>query len=197
MTRSTVKSLTKPLDEPEREFQRLRKAAMHSHQNESLDIAGRNLFDDQASFSNNNGAKMPTPPKTLHKHSSLNSSSFQNPFTIPTKQTGRIVDSQAYVRYQDDLWDEQSPSMNVSSISEAMQPTLRGGSHEADEREQNNSSEQGNNKHKEKGEDDPEWIVRSKFEDKLAKFMLEKKSRAKRIGVMLVQHRKELREQYS
>ncbi|GKD26570.1 hypothetical protein Tco_1232784 [Tanacetum coccineum] len=29
-----------------------------------------------------------------------------------------------YVQYQDDLWDEPSPSMNVSSISEAMQPTL-------------------------------------------------------------------------
>ncbi|GKD04990.1 hypothetical protein Tco_1179964 [Tanacetum coccineum] len=31
-----------------------------------------------------------------------------------------------YVQYQDDLWDEPSPSMNVSSISEAIQPTLRG-----------------------------------------------------------------------
>ncbi|GKB93776.1 hypothetical protein Tco_0979913 [Tanacetum coccineum] len=51
MTRSTVKRLTKPLDEPEREFQRLRKAAMRSHQNESLAIAGRNLFDDEASSS--------------------------------------------------------------------------------------------------------------------------------------------------
>ncbi|GJX99359.1 reverse transcriptase domain-containing protein [Tanacetum coccineum] len=145
--------------------------------------------------------------------------------------------------------------MNVSSISEAMQPTLRGrlkrvcnqisfletptrevglknpylicdycgGSHEADECEQNNPSEHvclsggdiyndpsllrfyqnddtspwGNNKHKEKGEDGPEWIVRSKFEDELANFMLEKKSHAKRIGDMLVQHRKELHEQYS
>ncbi|GJU86401.1 hypothetical protein Tco_1293947 [Tanacetum coccineum] len=31
-----------------------------------------------------------------------------------------------YIQYQDDLWDEPSPSMNISSISEAMQPTLRG-----------------------------------------------------------------------
>ncbi|GJT80524.1 hypothetical protein Tco_1054866 [Tanacetum coccineum] len=31
-----------------------------------------------------------------------------------------------YVQYQDDLWDKPSPSMNVSSISEAIQPTLRG-----------------------------------------------------------------------
>nr|GEU31122.1 reverse transcriptase domain-containing protein [Tanacetum cinerariifolium] len=31
-----------------------------------------------------------------------------------------------YVQYQDDFWDELSPSMNISSISEAMQPTLKG-----------------------------------------------------------------------
>ncbi|GJY35624.1 hypothetical protein Tco_0421002 [Tanacetum coccineum] len=31
-----------------------------------------------------------------------------------------------YVQYQDDLWDEPSPSMNISSIAEAMQPTLKG-----------------------------------------------------------------------
>ncbi|GJU28783.1 hypothetical protein Tco_1172372 [Tanacetum coccineum] len=31
-----------------------------------------------------------------------------------------------YVQYQDDLWDDLLPSMNVSSISEAMQPTFRG-----------------------------------------------------------------------
>ncbi|GJU23776.1 ribonuclease H-like domain-containing protein [Tanacetum coccineum] len=64
MTRSTVKKLRKPLDEPEREFPRLRKAAMRSPQNESLAIAGRNLFDDEASSSNNTRAKPP--------HSSIN-----------------------------------------------------------------------------------------------------------------------------
>nr|GFB62621.1 hypothetical protein [Tanacetum cinerariifolium] len=48
-----------------------------------------------------------------------------------------------------------------------------------------------------KGEDGLEWTVRSKFEDELANFMLEKKIHAKRIGDMLVQHRKGLREQYS
>ncbi|GJU20065.1 hypothetical protein Tco_1153407 [Tanacetum coccineum] len=73
MTRSTVKKLTEPLDEPEREFQRLRKAAMRPHQNESLAIAGRNLFDNEASSSNNVGAKPSTPPKTLHEHSRPNS----------------------------------------------------------------------------------------------------------------------------
>ncbi|GKE73223.1 DNA-directed DNA polymerase [Tanacetum coccineum] len=93
MTRSTIKRLTKPLDEPEREFRRLRKVAMRSHQNETLAIAGRNLFDDEASSSNNTGAKLPKPPKTLHEHSRPNSSGFQNPITFPTEQTGRIIDS--------------------------------------------------------------------------------------------------------
>ncbi|GKC97590.1 hypothetical protein Tco_1167865 [Tanacetum coccineum] len=78
MTCSTVKKLTKPLDEPEREFRRLRKATMRSHENESLAIAGRNLFDDEASSSNNIGAKPPTPPKTLHKHSRPNSFGIKN-----------------------------------------------------------------------------------------------------------------------
>ncbi|GJV82984.1 hypothetical protein Tco_1522882 [Tanacetum coccineum] len=93
MMHSTVKRLTKPLDEPEREFRTLRKAALCSHQNESLAIAERNLFDDEASSSYNTGAKPPTPPKTLHEHSHRNFSSFLNPITFPTKQTGRIVDS--------------------------------------------------------------------------------------------------------
>nr|GEX84324.1 hypothetical protein [Tanacetum cinerariifolium] len=162
----------------------------------SLAIAGRNFFDDKSSSSNNTGAKLPTPPKTLHEHSRPNSFGFQNPITFPTKQTGRIFDSRDiwliqstctfqgsknedplhHVKhylsiadnvqadratrdtsrlrfyhfslagkmvewlnripliqittwdqlYQDNLWDEPSPSMNVPSISEAMQPTLRG-----------------------------------------------------------------------
>ncbi|GKD66712.1 DNA-directed DNA polymerase [Tanacetum coccineum] len=78
MTRSTVKWLTKPLDEPEREFWRRRKAALHSHQNESLAIAERNLFDDEASYSYNTGAKPPTPRRTLHEHSHPNSFGLKN-----------------------------------------------------------------------------------------------------------------------
>ncbi|GJX02979.1 hypothetical protein Tco_0188895 [Tanacetum coccineum] len=136
--------------------------------------------------------------------------------------------------------------MNVSSISEATQPALRGrlkrackqisflktptrevglknpylicdycgGSYEADKCDQNNPSEQlclsggdiynepsllrfyqnddtspwGNNKRIEKGEDGPEWSIRSQFEDDLTNFMLEKKFHTKRIGDMLVQH---------
>nr|GEV23739.1 hypothetical protein [Tanacetum cinerariifolium] len=97
MTHSTVKRLTKPLDEPESEFQRRRKTTLRSHQNESLAIAGRNLFDDEAYSSYNTGAKLPTPLKTLHEHSHPNSYGFQNPITFPTKRTGRIVDSR-------DIW---------------------------------------------------------------------------------------------
>ncbi|GKC90280.1 reverse transcriptase domain-containing protein [Tanacetum coccineum] len=93
MTCSTVKRLTKPFDEPEREFQRLKRAAWRLQQNESLAIAGKNLFDTEASSSNNTRAKPPTPPKILHEHSYPNPSGFQNPITLPTKQTGRIVDS--------------------------------------------------------------------------------------------------------
>ncbi|GKE03700.1 hypothetical protein Tco_1395718 [Tanacetum coccineum] len=164
MTRSTVKRLTKPLDKPEREFRRLRRAAWHLQQNESLAIAERNLLNDEASSSNNNGAKPPTPPKTLHEHSHPNSSGFQNLITLPAEQAGRIVDAcnilkldqfaqfrfnslteeegwnriEEYVQYQDDLWDDLSPPMNVSSISENDDtPPWR------------------NNKCKEKGEDDP------------------------------------------
>nr|GEY30793.1 hypothetical protein [Tanacetum cinerariifolium] len=61
------------------------------HQNESLAIAGGNLFDDEESSSYNTGAKPPTHPKILHEHSHLNSSSFLNPIAFPTKQTGRIL----------------------------------------------------------------------------------------------------------
>ncbi|GJT26558.1 hypothetical protein Tco_0906833 [Tanacetum coccineum] len=292
MTRSTVKRLTKPLNEPEREFRRRRKAALRSHQNESLAIAGRNLFDNEASSSYNTGAKPPTPPKTLHKHSHPNSSGFLNPITFPTEQTGRIVDSrdiwliqntctfqglrnedpllhiryylsivdniqageatrdtfglrlfyfslkekatewldripplksrhgisschdsltisfrkldqfaqfrfdslteeewwnriEEYVQYQDDPWDDMSPPMNISSISEAMQPTLKG------------RLKRACNQISYLETPTREWIIRSKFKDELANFMLEKKSHTKGIGDMLVQHRKELREQYS
>ncbi|GJY91793.1 putative reverse transcriptase domain-containing protein [Tanacetum coccineum] len=41
------------------------------------------------------------------------------------------------------------------------------------------------------------WVVRSKFEDELAGFMLEKKFHTKGIGEMLDQHLKEIHEQFS
>ncbi|GJX94965.1 ribonuclease H-like domain-containing protein [Tanacetum coccineum] len=62
------------------------------------------------------------------------------------------------------------------------------GCHEAEECRQNNLADQGNNKHKEKGEDGTEWVVRSKIEGKLANFILEKKFHTKGIGEMLDQH---------
>ncbi|GJV32246.1 DNA-directed DNA polymerase [Tanacetum coccineum] len=343
MTRSTVKRLAKPLDEPEREFRRRRKAALCKHQNESLAIAGRNLFDDEASSSYNIGAKPPTPPKTLYEHSHLNSSGFLNPIAFPTEQTGRIADSRKiwlvqntctfqglknevplrhirhYLSIVDNIqadgatrdtsrlrffhfslkgkateWLDRIPLTQVTTwdqlvsrflnhffpvgrTSALRDPILRfkkgdnepiksswirfqdlirqvphhgiqrwllwalkkacnrisfleiptrevglknpylicdycGGSHEVDECEQNNPSEQiclsggdiyndpsllrfyqnddtsprGNSKCKEKGDDGSEWIIRSKFEDELAKFMLEKKSQAKGIEDMLV-----------
>ncbi|GJZ72857.1 zinc finger, CCHC-type containing protein [Tanacetum coccineum] len=92
-TITTTLRLTKPLDQPKREFRRLRRVAWRLYQNESLAIAGRNLFDDEASSSNNTKNEPPTPLKTLREHSRPNSSGFQNPITIPTEQTRRIVDA--------------------------------------------------------------------------------------------------------
>ncbi|GJV77106.1 hypothetical protein Tco_1508690 [Tanacetum coccineum] len=73
MTRSTVKKLKEPLEEHEREMHRLRRAASRQQRNNSLAIAGRNIFADEASSSNNSGPK-PTPPlKSLWEHLSPNS----------------------------------------------------------------------------------------------------------------------------
>ncbi|GJV70879.1 hypothetical protein Tco_1490874 [Tanacetum coccineum] len=85
MTRSTTKKLTEPLEEPEREFRRLRRTAWSQQKNESLAIAGRNLFDDEASSSNSIGAKPLVPSKTLREHSLPSSAVFQNPITLPTE----------------------------------------------------------------------------------------------------------------
>ncbi|GJY71637.1 hypothetical protein Tco_0475340 [Tanacetum coccineum] len=74
MTRSSTKKLLRALDEPEREFRRLRRAALRA--NESLTLAGRNLFDEEASSSNNTRNEPVKPPKTLHEHSLPNSAGF-------------------------------------------------------------------------------------------------------------------------
>nr|GEV32660.1 hypothetical protein [Tanacetum cinerariifolium] len=47
---------------------------------------------------------------------------------------------------------------------------------------------------KQKGEGGPEWVVRSKFKDELANFMLKKQFHMKGIGEMLYQYRKEMHE---
>ncbi|GJU62576.1 hypothetical protein Tco_1244411 [Tanacetum coccineum] len=109
MTRSTGRRLTKPLDEPEIEFRRRRRAAWRLHQNESLAIAGRNLFDDETSSSNNTRTKSSTPLKTLREHSRPNSSDFQNPIILPIEQIGKIFDSrdilliQGMNKFEDEL----------------------------------------------------------------------------------------------
>ncbi|GKD70639.1 hypothetical protein Tco_1324729 [Tanacetum coccineum] len=225
MTRSTVKRLTKSLDEPKREFRRLRKAVMRSHQNESLAIAGRNLFDDEASSSNNTVAKLPTPPKTLHEHSLPNSSKGKRQDGLTEyhslkSQRGISSYTHFFPVGRSSSWDtEMASGLNLlrQHISDRMQEArsihlvlnnpsehvcLSRGDIYNDHSllrfyQNDDTSPWGNIKRKEKGEDGPEWIVRSKFEDGLANFMLKKKSHAKRIGDMLVQHRKELREQYS
>ncbi|GJY78940.1 hypothetical protein Tco_0484741 [Tanacetum coccineum] len=172
MTHSTVKRLTKPLDETKREFQRLRKAAMCSHQNKSLAIAERNLFDDEASSSYNTGAKPPTPLKTLHEHSHSNSSgrtSTLRDLILRFKEGGDEPIKSAWICFQDLI--KQVPHHGIQKwlLNDDTPPW-------------------GNNKRKEKGQDGPKWIIRSKFEDELANFMLEKKSHAKGIRDMLVQH---------
>ncbi|GJY27351.1 DNA-directed DNA polymerase [Tanacetum coccineum] len=208
MTRSTVRRLTKPLDEPEREFRRLRRVAWRLHQNESLAIAGRNLFDDEASSSNNTRTKSSTPLKTLQEHSRPNSSGFQILIILSAEQTGKIVDSRDILliqgtctfqglRSEDPLHHIKHYLSIVYSIQADgdTRDTSRPWAHEDDECGQNNPTEQvclsggdiyddpsllrfyqnndippwGNNKHKEKGEDGPEWVIRNKFEDELAK----------------------------
>ncbi|GJY34404.1 hypothetical protein Tco_0418873 [Tanacetum coccineum] len=47
------------------------------------------------------------------------------------------------------------------------------------------------------GEEGPEWVVSSKFEDKLSHFMLEKNLHAKGLGEMLNQHCNGMHEQFS
>ncbi|GJS51945.1 hypothetical protein Tco_0625307 [Tanacetum coccineum] len=70
---------------------RLRRAAWRLHRNELLAISRRNLFDDEASSSNNTRTKPSTPLKTLREHSLPNSFGFQNPIVLPAEQTWRIV----------------------------------------------------------------------------------------------------------
>ncbi|GJS77498.1 putative reverse transcriptase domain-containing protein [Tanacetum coccineum] len=67
MTRSTVKKLEEPLDEPERELHRRRKAVSQQQRNESLAIARRNLFDDETSSVINTEVIVTPPIKSLRE----------------------------------------------------------------------------------------------------------------------------------
>ncbi|GKC61728.1 hypothetical protein Tco_1089326 [Tanacetum coccineum] len=103
MTRSTVKKLTEPLEEPEREFHRRTKVAYRQQQNESLAIAERNLFDDEASSSANTEPKPLSSSKSVREHSSPNSDGFQNPIVLHVEQTGNIVESRDIWLIQGDM----------------------------------------------------------------------------------------------
>ncbi|GJU07055.1 RNA-directed DNA polymerase [Tanacetum coccineum] len=50
MTRSTIKNPIKPFEEPKREMHKKRRVARLQQRNESLSIAGHNLFDEGPSF---------------------------------------------------------------------------------------------------------------------------------------------------
>ncbi|GJS73318.1 hypothetical protein Tco_0706159 [Tanacetum coccineum] len=131
-----------------------------------------------------------------------------------------------YVQYQDDLWDDISPPMSVSSISKAMRPTFRGRLKKACNKIsflETPTREvglkipylicdyyKGSHKANECKQTNPAEQVclsggdiyddpsfLSKFIDELANFMLEKKSHVKGIGDILDQHRKELHKQFS
>nr|GEW47486.1 hypothetical protein [Tanacetum cinerariifolium] len=91
--KSIIIKVNKTPRRTQREFRRLRRAAWRLQQKEYLAIAGRNIFDDEASSSNNIGTKPPTSPKTLHEHPHPNSSGFQNSIILPAEQAGRIIDS--------------------------------------------------------------------------------------------------------
>ncbi|GJR42360.1 hypothetical protein Tco_1310463 [Tanacetum coccineum] len=62
------------------------------HQNESLAIAERNIYEDEVSSSNNTRTKPSAPLKNLRELSLPNSSGFQNPIALPAEQIGRIID---------------------------------------------------------------------------------------------------------
>nr|GEV49845.1 Gag-Pol polyprotein [Tanacetum cinerariifolium] len=85
---------TQAFKEPERELHRGRKAASRQQRNESLAIAGRNLFDDENPPDVNSENIITPPIKSLREYSSPNFAGFQNPIVIPVEQTGRILDLQ-------------------------------------------------------------------------------------------------------
>ncbi|GJZ11475.1 reverse transcriptase domain-containing protein [Tanacetum coccineum] len=88
-----------------------------------------------------NGLTEYLPLKSRHGISSFPITGYRNGFWYKSFTT-------TYLRTTlDDLWDDLSPPMNVSSISE-----------------NDDTLPWGNNKHKEKGEDDPEWTIRKLHE---------------------------------
>ncbi|GKE58696.1 hypothetical protein Tco_1497881 [Tanacetum coccineum] len=130
MTLSIVKKLKEHLEEPEREMHRLRRATSRQQQNESLAIARRNLFDNEASSFANSRPK-PTPPlKSLREHSSpsLAVQIFYNNLSPDDRNEidhftqyhfsqlnedegwNRIEE---YIQYQDNTWEEPTLGIEV------------------------------------------------------------------------------------
>nr|GEX10238.1 DNA-directed DNA polymerase [Tanacetum cinerariifolium] len=101
MIRSTTRRLFEPLDGPEQEIHRRRKSARRHPPNESLNIAGRNIFNEEVSSSRNAEPAITLVPKTLHEHSRPNQAGFQNSITFPEEQTDEVLDAH-------DIWLIQS-----------------------------------------------------------------------------------------
>ncbi|GJY19961.1 hypothetical protein Tco_0392527 [Tanacetum coccineum] len=101
MTCSTVKKLEEPFKEPEREMHKHRKATSRQQRNESLAIAGRNLFNDEASSSVSSEPKITPLIKSLREHSSPNASSFLNPNILPEEPKNKVLDAQDILLIQD------------------------------------------------------------------------------------------------
>nr|GEW50991.1 hypothetical protein [Tanacetum cinerariifolium] len=91
MTHSTVKRLTKPLEEPQKEPHMRRKAACHQQRNESLAIAGRNLFDDEASSFANSGPKPLSSLKSLSRTTTHDPPYHTPPSATTIDNTKRIT----------------------------------------------------------------------------------------------------------
>ncbi|GJV23716.1 hypothetical protein Tco_1376411 [Tanacetum coccineum] len=111
--------------------------------------------------------------------------------------------------------------MNISFISKLIKPTFEGRLKKAQDqlsylttptgkeilrnpylicdicKDAHEADEYDSNKPREQGEEGPEWVVRSKFEDKLANFMLKKDLPAKGLGEMLNQQQNEMHNQFS
>ncbi|GKD27291.1 reverse transcriptase domain-containing protein [Tanacetum coccineum] len=123
-----------------------------------------------------------------------------------------------YVQYQDNTWEEPTPTMNISSILKIINPTFESRLKRAQEQlcylttpkgyiydnpsllrfyQNDDILPWGNIRRRTEGEVGPEWVIRSKFEDKLSNFMLEKDLHAKGLGEMLNQHRSGMHEQFS
>nr|GEW97296.1 hypothetical protein [Tanacetum cinerariifolium] len=166
MTRSTTRRLFEPLDEPEREIPRRRKVDRRHPPTESLNIVGRNLFNDGESSSGNVKPAI-TPDKRKF-------SQFVN-FKFASLHEDKGWDHiEEFVQYQEDSWDDPLSHEYASFASELTKPTIVdrlkrahqqlsylttptrekslkntylicdicGGAHEADECDQNVSHEQ-------------------------------------------------------